>query len=427
MVLCLIDGSLTWNDGSETLSTVRITSVEPVLLTGPASNDRWITVAKKLRSAAFVEIRTDRGLVGVGETYAGYFAPELVAPVVDYVRPILLAAETTDVAVLSKRMRRCLGFWARVGVGAAILAAVEAALWDLAGKAEGVPVCELLGGARHDRLRVYATGGPSLLPLDAFRRKLDRYAELGFTAVKVATGYRDVSGRDERPRPGGPEQAAQLEADKLEMMRAHLGKDMGIALDGHMGHRNGVDRWTPETAAMALSALAPYDLLFFEEPLAYEDPAQYAQLRETSPVPVAGGEQLTSADEFRLWLSHGAFDIAQPDAAWLGVADFVAVGEQASAAGVRLASHSWSAGGGVLQNLHAAFACPATTIVEAIPDPGELHTLLWGASFVIDDGYVLPPQAPGLGIQLIDETKNRFPFVPGVEEFSSVHGKILTS
>lgn len=400
---------------------MRIVSVEPVLLSGPSSNDRWITTAKQRRTAAFVEVRTDSGLVGVGETYAGYFAPELVAPVVGYIRPILLAAADLDVLVLTNRMRRCLGFWARVGVGAAILAGVEGALWDLTGQAAGVPVHELLGGARHERLRAYATGGPSLPDADDFRRKLDRYVELGFIALKVATGYRGVAGQP------GPTAAAELEVAKLERMRAQLGPDIGIALDGHMGHRDGVDRWDLGTAAAVLEALAPYDLLFVEEPLAYDDPDEYAQLRSDSSIPIAGGEQLTSADEFRLWTSRGAFDVAQPDAAWLGLADFVTVGEQAAKAGAAVASHSWSAGVGVMQNVHAAFATGATTIVEAIPDPGELHTALWGDNLVIEDGYVLPPQAPGLGVRLSDDIKNRFPFVPGLEEFSSVPGKTLAS
>jgi L-alanine-DL-glutamate epimerase-like enolase superfamily enzyme len=399
---------------------VRIVSVEPVLLSGPSSNDRWITTAKQRRTAAFVEVRADSGLVGVGETYAGYFAPELVAPVVGYIRPILLAApDVFDVPALTGRMRRCLGFWARVGVGAAILAGVEGALWDLAGQAAGVPVYELLGGAKHQRLWAYATGGPSLANADDFRRKLDRYVELGFTALKVATGYLGAA--------SDPAGAAELEVVKLERMRAQLGPEVGIALDGHMGHRDGVDRWDVGTAAAVLEALAPYDLLFVEEPLAYDDPDEYAQLRTGSTVPIAGGEQLTSADEFRLWTSRGAFDIAQPDAAWLGPADFVAVGEQAAKAGAAVASHSWSAGVGVMQNVHAAFATGATTIVEAIPDPGELHTALWGDNLVIDDGHVLPPQAPGLGVRLSDDVKNRFPFVPGLEEFSSVPGKSMAS
>lgn len=400
---------------------MRIASVESVLLSGPSSNDRWITTAKRWRTAAFVEIEADNGLVGVGETYAGYFAPELVGPVVDYVRPILLAADEIDVAVLTRRIRRCLGFWARVGVGAAILAAVEAALWDLAGQEAGVPVYALLGGARHERLRAYATGGPSLPDETDFRYKVDRYAELGFTALKVATGYLGM------PGAASPTAAAEVEVAKVERMRAHLGGDVDIALDGHMGHRDGVERWNPATAAEVLAALAPHQLLFVEEPLAYDDPDEYAQLCADSSTPIAGGEQLTSAEEFRLWTSRGAFDIAQPDAAWIGLTDFLAVGEQAARTGAAVASHSWSAGVGVMQNVHAAFATPAAVLVESLPDPGELHTALWGDSLIIENGHVLPPTAPGLGVRLSEETKNRFPFVPGLEEFSSVPGKQLVS
>ena len=142
---------------------------------------------------------------------------------------------------------------------------------------------------------------------------------------------------------------------------------------------------------------------------------------------VAGGEQLTSVEEFRLWLSRGAFAVAQPDAAWLGMSGFVAVAQLAAARGGFVASHAWSGGGGVLQNVHAAFASPSALMVEIPPDGGELHTLLWGDNLVIEDGFVLPPRAPGLGVTLTDEIKERFPFRPGHEEFVSVPGKVLTT
>ncbi|TDC48611.1 mandelate racemase/muconate lactonizing enzyme family protein [Jiangella ureilytica] len=406
---------------------MRITEVGPVLLTGPSSNDPWITFAKRLRTAAFVEIRTDAGLTGIGETYAGYFGPELVGPVVDYVRPILVGADTTDPRELTARMRRSLTYIARVGAGAAVISAVEAALWDLAGKAEGVPVHQLLGGARYDRLPAYATGGPSPWPPEQLKRKLDRYLELGFTAVKVASGYLDQAARTPVPSPRGPEGAAQVEVEKVEMLRAQAGPDVGIMLDGHMGHRGDRDRWDLTTATAVLTALGPYGLTFFEEPLPYLDPGEYAELTRVSPVPVAGGEQLSSYDEFRLWMDRDAFAVAQPDASWLGPSEFVDVGRLAARRGAMVASHAWSAGAGVMQNIHAAFASPSALIVEIPPDAGELHTLLWGDNLVIEDGHVLRPDAPGLGVTLTDEVKERFPFRPGMEEFASVPGKRLRS
>jgi galactonate dehydratase len=80
-----------------------------------------------------------------------------------------------------------------------------------------------------------------------------------------------------------------------------------------------------------------------------------------------------------------------------------------------------------MQNIHAAFATPNTIIVEMPPAAGPLHTRVWGDSFQMVDGAILPPTAPGLGIALTDEVKAAYPFVPGAEEFVSVPGKILRS
>jgi L-alanine-DL-glutamate epimerase-like enolase superfamily enzyme len=94
--------------------------------------------------------------------------------------------------------------------------------------------------------------------------------------------------------------------------------------------------------------------------------------------------------------------------------------------GRKLATHSWGAGGSLLQNIHAAFACANTTIVEVAPDYGPLHSEIMDSSFVMEGGMVLPPQKPGLGIVLTDAVKSRYHFVPGSGEFNDVVGKILT-
>lgn len=406
---------------------MRITAVRPVLLCGPSTNDRFLAFSKRYRSVALVEVRSDTGLTGLGETYVGYFAPELVPPVVDYVAPILLNADSVDVPTLCQRMRRCLAFAGRVGAVKAVLAGVEAALWDLAGKAAGVPVCELLGGRRHDRLFAYATGGPAPWPLEELGAKVERYLSLGFNALKVSTGYLDFRSGKEVCLDTALEAVAQVEVDKLAFIRRVAGTDVALMLDGHMGHTFSTRRWDVATAKTVLSSLEPFQLMFFEEPLPYDDPEDYAALRRECAVAVAGGEQLSSADEFRLWMSRGAFDVPQPDASWLGLSDFLAVGKLAEAQGIGIASHSWSAGVGVMQNIHAAFASASTVVVEIPPDAGELHTALWGDSLVLKDGYVLPPAAPGLGVSLPNGIEEKFPFRPGMEEFSGVPGKLLDS
>lgn len=405
---------------------MRITAVETILLTGPSSNDRWINFAKQTRTVGLVRVTSDTGLTGIGETYCGYFAPELIDPVVELVRPILTDGDSTDPALLGERMRLSLGYASRVGVARAAIGAVEAALWDLRGKAEGVPAYELLGGLKHQRLPAYATGGPSPWPAEFLLQKADRYAELGFTALKVATGGMDQQTRADLPVPGGRDAAPDWEAQKLGLLRARLGPDFGLLLDGHMGGGR-AEVWDLELAGRVLRAIEEFDPVFVEEPLPYTDPDACAELRRRTSIPIAGGEQLSSAAEYALWLDRGAFGVAQPDAAWLSPSEFLTVAANAADRGAQVASHNWCGGAGVMQNVHCAFAAENTMIVELLPDPGPLHTRLWGDQLVLENGQLLPPTAPGFGVTVDDRLLADFPYRKGNEEFVSVPGKVLTT
>lgn len=410
---------------------MRITDVRAVLLTGPATGDPWLSVFKQSRTVALVEIETSSGVTGLGETYAGYFFPESVPLVVDYLRPILLALEdfepgTLDVRGATARMRTCFQYWGRVGLGAGVLAGIEGALWDLAGKLRGVPVHRLLAPDAPERLPAYATGGPSPWPQDHLLRKVAYYRDLGFTAVKISTGYLHSSTR-EAIAGTDRERAVALEVEKVAKLRAEFGPELGILLDGHMGHREGPARWDLATATAVLAALEPLDVGFVEEPLAYDDPGAYAELAAASRVPVAGGEQLSSYAEFAGYAAQRAFTIAQPDAAWAGIDAFVATAGRFAQDGAFVAPHCWSGGVGYMQNLHAAFASPNVVTVELPPAAGPLHKQLWGDSMRLEGGMVLRPDAPGLGVTLTEQTRSEFPFRAGAEEFSSVPGKLMRS
>jgi galactonate dehydratase len=405
---------------------MKITDVRTVLLTGPYSADPYIMEARPRRSAAFIEIHTDSDLIGLGETYAGYFFPEVVPEVVAFFKPILVGRNVDRIAELWNHMYLCGNYWCRVGLGPAVLNGIDAALWDLKGKLLGLPVYELLGGCKHDRLPCYASGGPSNYPRDHLAGKLDFYRSLGFKAIKLGAGwYTKASGFH---LPTSPAEAADFEADKLTFVRKHAGKDLKIALDGHMGNTEAhLQAWTTGTARAVLRACEPFDLLFFEEPLPYTDPWGYAELCRATHVPVAGGECLTAAYEWRVFAEQDAFDIGQPDGAFTGgLGEFLRVAAMLESRGRKIATHSAGAGGALMQNIHCAFACANTLVCEILPALGPLHTDIAGDSFVFKDGFVLPPQAPGLGIVLTDALKERYPFVPGSGEFNSVPGKVLT-
>jgi galactonate dehydratase len=401
---------------------MKIVDVRTVLLTGPISNDPSMLAALSRRSAAFVEIETDSGLVGIGETYLGYHLPRVIPIIVDFFKPILVNAETLDIHTLRQRMVDCSVYWGRVGLGPTVISAIEAALWDLKGKITGLPVYELLGGKCHDRLPAYATGGASNWPLDRLLAKVDFYLGLGFTGFKVGGGFFDeTTGKSGKIR--NPAVIVEFEVAKVEALRKHVGPDVKILLDGHMGFRHGPDQWDLPTTQNLLKALEPYDLFFFEEPLPYTDARSYAELRRSTTVRVAGGESLSTVEEFSRFAESDSFDVAQPDAAWLGMTDFVTIGRMFARQNRRVASHAWGSGGAVMQNIHVAFATPNTIILELPPAAGPLHTEVWGDSLQMVEGMVLAPTAPGLGVTLTDEIKETYPFVPGVEEFVNVPGK----
>jgi len=402
---------------------MKITDVKTVLLTGPCTNDPFLSRCRKRRSAAFIEVYTDTEFIGIGETYTGYHFPEVVPPIVEFFKPILIGQDVSNISELWRRMYHCGNFWCRVGVGLVVINGIEAALWDLKGKLYNLPVYELLGGRKHDKLLCYATGGPSNYPKEELAKKIDHYLSLGFKGFKLGAG----SHTEDKGwyMPEGANAAAEYEADKIAFVREHVGKEIKVMMDGHMGN-SVTHTWDYATALNVMKALEPFDLFFFEEPLHYTDPWSYSELCKNTSIPIAGGECLTGMYEWRVFAEQDSFDIGQIDASFTGgIEECLKVAAMLDSRGRKVATHAWGAGGSFMQNIHCGFACANTTILEIAPDYAGLHSDIIGDSFVMKDGMVYPPEKPGLGIILTDKIKNRYPFEPGSGEFISVPGKIL--
>jgi L-alanine-DL-glutamate epimerase-like enolase superfamily enzyme len=320
-------------------------------------------------------------------------------------------------------------FWCRVGLGAIVLCGIEAALWDLRGKELGQPVYKLLkekwnNEVVYDKLPCYATGGPSNYPLDKLAGKIDYYMSLGFKGVKIGAGayYKDQGFNI----PSEPAEASEFEAAKMEYIRGRFGKDLWLMMDAHMG--NSVSTWGLDTAVAVARALEPYDLFFLEEPLHYTRPDLYSELCKQTTTPIAGGECLTAVCEWQTFIEQDSFHIGQPDASFTaGLDQFMSVAAMLNAKGRKIAPHAWGAGASQMQNIHCGFASANTAILEVAPAYGPLHSEVIGDSLRLRDGYILPPEKPGLGIELTEEIIKKYPFVRGTGEFNSVPGKILTT
>ena len=137
-----------------------------------------------------------------------------------------------------------------------VINGIEAALWDLKGKMLGVPVYELLGGRKHESLPAYATGGPSNFPLEKLAAKVDFYQSLGFRGFKVGAGSLEVKadGSVEHYIPMRPAEAADFEGRKVRFLREHVGRDVNIMLDGHMGNND--QTWDLGIAQAVMKAVA---------------------------------------------------------------------------------------------------------------------------------------------------------------------------
>jgi L-alanine-DL-glutamate epimerase-like enolase superfamily enzyme len=163
-----------------------------------------------------------------------------------------------------------------------------------------------------------------------------------------------------------------------------------------------------------LDALEPARLAWAEEFLAPFDPSAYVELRRRTNVHVAGGEGLTTATAFAQWIRAGALDIAQPDPTIIGgIAEARRAAELAAAHDVRVAMHVWGSGPTMMANYHLGFTLANCFILERPLMHNPLETETLAEPLVVEDGYLLPPTAPGLGLTLTDEVKARYPYVPG--------------
>ena len=372
---------------------MRITDVRPVLLTHPYGSG----LASR-RSACFVEVETDAGITGVGETYAGVYVPEVAAAIVELFKPLILGQDPTSPEAVYRVAYRATSYFGRTGLTVMVLSAIENALWDIAGQALGVPVHTLLGGAVHDELPVYGSGGPFTMSIPELVDQAADTKRRGLRGFKVRVNFF-------RYQP-------EVEAERVAAVREVLGRDMALAIDAVQNYNP--RPWSVKEAARMLRLLEPFDLAWAEEMLPPFDPQPYAELRRATSTPISGGEGLTTAVQFEQWLRAEAFDLVQPDATIIGgIGEARRACEAAAARSIPVAVHIWGSAPTLAANIHVALATPNCIWVEHPVLGNPLESELFVEPLVIRDGHVRPPTAPGLGIRLTADVRAKYPFVPG--------------
>ena len=366
------------------------------------------------RYFVFVKLTTDGGVTGIGEVYSVPFSPGVVESMIaDVFARHLLDHDPTAIERLWRAVYAT-GYTLRSDLSMmAILSGLEMACWDIIGKEAGRPVYELLGGRVHDRLRTYTY----LYPEDGDRtdvyadpdlaaQRAAQYADLGFTAIKFdpADLYTAFD----------PSQPSLESLDRIERFVRQIREAVGTRCDLLFGTHG---QFSPSGALRVARRIEPYDPLWFEEPVPPENVDAMATVAHGTSIPVATGERLATKYEFREILTRQAAQILQPNLGRVGgILEAKKIAAMAEAHYAHVAPHMYAGPIEAAACVQLDTCSPNFLIQEGIRRWDGFHAELLHSPPTWEDGYLIPPTAPGLGVELDESVARAHPY-----EGSSLH------
>lgn len=347
------------------------------------------------RGYFFLTVDTDEGISGVGE--AGLSGrPLAIAGVVDHLRPLLLGADPFQTEHLWQVMFRS-GFFPADRIATSAIAAIDLALWDIKGKALGRPVYQLLGGRVRGRVVCYPhNAGPTP---EALAENVAEHVAAGWKFARF-----DLPDRDGVLEPT---EAIRATVRRFAEIRKRVGEEVELCCDVHT-------RLDPADAVRLCQAVAEYRPFFIEDPIRSEGPESYRLLRLQTRVPLAAGEQFAHKWEFRRLIEEDLIDYARIDLCICG-----GLTEARKIAGwcethyLRLATHNPLGPVSSAACLHLNLTTPNFGVQEQPRRPGTTLTDLFPVQIEWRDGYLLPPERPGLGVEFDRTVARRMAFEPG--------------
>ncbi len=359
---------------------MKVSHVTTRLLRTPADNPLvvGIDIGNATRDFVTLELGTDQGLTGVGLTFFGGALSGALREAVDGLAQLLIGEDPMRVEAAAAKLRQAAGSSGPGGIFGLALSAVDMALWDIKGKALGQPLATLLGGHR-DRVPTYASG--ALMrphPVDYLAKAGPRLRSLGFRQMKMQCGAEATPAR---------------EVERVRVMRESVGDDVDLMCDINQ-------LWRVEQAIDIGRRIEPYHLFWLEDPTACDDYAGLARIADALAMPVAAGEYVYGIAPFRQILEHRSVDIPMIDLLRVGgITQWVKVAGMAEAFNLPVVSH-------LIPEIHVHLiaAVPNGLTVEYMP-----WTLrLWEETPALEDGMLVVPSRPGLGLTFDDKAIARY-------------------
>ena len=387
---------------------LRITAVECHVLVAP---DYDASFTSSAQDSLVVVIHTDGGVSGVGECDANPWMAKacIEAPGTHTmglpIKGILIGADPFDIGEIWRKVYLGTAMNGRRGMVIHALSAIEMALWDLCGKATGLPVHALLGGATRDRITPYASLQPAGERFEDYRDALCasalRAKALGFRAMKTEITMNGPYAHN------GMHENYDRHTDVLAAVRQAIGPDITLMVDV---------QYLWDDAATCLSVVrdwGEFGVYFLETPLWSDNVHEMAKLVEAAPMPIAFGEWLATRWEFEELMDIGRVQVAQPDVGRVGgIGEAKIVCDMALERGRTIVPHCWKTGISISATAHLAFVTNHCAFIEYLPPQlcnERLRRELAQEELVLDaDGTIGLPTKPGLGVEVDWDVVRRY-------------------
>ncbi len=360
-------------------------------------NLQWGAMSVSTKGGIVVEVRTNEGLIGIGEAgfSSEYFST--VGPLInDQLGPLIIGRDPQDISALWHDMMRSTHMWGRRGIETYALSGIDIALWDLFGKITSQPVHRLLGTAQNS---VRAYNAPSFKRPDLAIKEAIQAAELGYTAIKLRVD-------------GNLKNAVSL----VSQVRTAVGDSMDLMVDANMCY----DRRGALALAKELQGLGVF---WLEEPIMSRSLSQYINdhswLADRVDLPLAGGESLLTRYEYIDLMAKLPFDYIQPDAASVGgISELKRIGDMASSWNLKLVPHigcSSGTGIGLAAALNVILSCDNAPLIEVDAYGGLGWEGFLTNPLNVKDGQLISNNQPGIGVTLAPAGREQFGLLPRVQ------------